>query len=341
MKIKNNVSLSKMNSLRINATAEQFAIVERPEHILQLISSKITQTTPYHILGDGCNILFVSDYLNCLIIKNNLKTKMNIKDCGDHFNIIASSGFEFDDLLQHFLKYQQNNDLRIYGMENLAKIPSQVGSAVVQNIGAYGVEQSDFFSQCKAIDMNTGIERIFTASDCQFKYRSSLFKCIDNQYFITEVCYSIPKGNSANISYPELNRKFTIGKEPTPSDIYSAVAGIRQSKLPDIKKLANAGSFFKNPIISIEQFSKLLLEYPNIPNYQADERIKIPAAFLIDNCGLKGKKIGDVGLFENHSLILVNHGNATGKDVLLFANEIIHTVKNKFGIILEPEVILI
>ena len=346
MKIYENFSLKKYNSLRIDAKAKYFAKITKISQLQQLIKENFFANNKYIILGSGTNILFTKDF-DGIVLKNNLTSKFEINNeaNGDTVVITASSGIKFDDMIQRFLEFQKENNLSLFSLENLAKIPGDVGSAVVQNIGAYGVEQKDFFICCQVINLKTGNIEYKNLDFCNFAYRNSIFKQKDNPYFILDVIYSNRKKDTLpNLNYPDLKREFENANpaEITPLSIYATVSKIRESKLPDIKKYPNAGSFFKNPMVEKKRFEEVKAKYSDIVFWdRGAKEVKVSAAWLIEHCGLKGKRIGNVGIHKNHSLILVSYKNATGNEVVAFANFVINEVKAKFGVEIEPEVVYV
>ena len=356
MDIKENFSLKNFNSLKIDAKAKYFVVVNSINEIIKLISQKIFEKNNFIILGGGTNILFTKDF-DGIVIKNNICNSLNFKNLETKIEILADSGIIFDELIQKEIEFQNNlkfrNNLKsqnnfkinVFGLENLAKIPGNVGSAVVQNIGAYGVEQKDFFNYCKAINLISGEIKTFYKENCDFDYRFSIFKQENNPFFITEVCYMLDKLNKPNIEYPDLTKIFNnlVNKiEISPKNIYNELEKIRKNKLPDVEKFPNVGSYFKNPIIEKKQFDELKSNFSDIKYFNSENNfIKISAAWLIENCNLKGKKIKNVGIFDKHSLIIVNYGEATGQEVVYFSGFIIQEVEKKFGIKLEPEVVYI
>ncbi len=230
------------------------------------------------------------------------------------------------------------------GLENLSLIPGNVGTSPIQNIGAYGVEIKDTFHQLEAIEIETGKVKIFTKEACNFGYRNSVFKNeLKGKYIIVNVTFKLTKNkHHLNISYGAIKNYLSNIEHPTLKEISDAVIYIRKSKLPDPKEIGNSGSFFKNPVISKIDFDKLQKKYPEIPNYiVAENEIKIPAGWLIEQCGFKGKRYGDTGVHKNQALVLVNYGNATGKEIFELAQKIQQTVKNTFNINLEIEVNII
>lgn len=231
------------------------------------------------------------------------------------------------------------------GIENLSLIPGQMGAAPMQNIGAYGVELKDVFHQLSAIELKTGKQRTFSLEQCQFRYRESIFKkTLKNKYLITDVTLRLSKKHKLNLNYGELAQKLSSMKinQPTIQDVSSAVIQLRQRKLPDPKILGSAGSFFKNPIVNLEQATNLKRKYPQLPTHaMPNQTYKISAGWLIEHCGFKGKRAGQVGVYQHHALILVNHGQGSGRAIAELAEEIQQAVFQRFGLKLQPEVNII
>jgi UDP-N-acetylmuramate dehydrogenase len=228
------------------------------------------------------------------------------------------------------------------GLENLSLIPGSVGAAPIQNIGAYGVELKDSFVRCEAMEIETGILKTFDKTDCEFDYRHSVFKTkLKNKYIITAVYFSLTKLNHLlKTEYGTIQTELALQgiEHPTPSDISNAVISIRQQKLPDPKIIGNSGSFFKNPVVERAIFQSIKEKYPDMPFYEVGDLVKIPAGWLIEQAGFKGKRFGDAGVHTKQALVLVNYGNAKGKEILALSNKIRQTVFEKFGIQLTPEV---
>jgi UDP-N-acetylmuramate dehydrogenase len=338
MRILENISLEKFNTFQIDVKAKFFAEVTCEKDIHTLIDNGMLKDNKYFILGSGSNTLFVEDF-DGVIIKNKLKG-MNYAKVTDGYNVVnVSTGENWHE----FVSIMNRN--RLYGLENLAFIPGEVGAAPIQNIGAYGVEQKDFFDSLDAIDLNKNEKVTFSNEDCQFSYRNSGFKHnLKDKYIITSVRYQLTKEPVLNYQYSALSneiKKFAIEK-PDTQYIFDTIIRLRKNRLPDHKILGNAGSFFKNPIISNEKTEKLLEIYPELPVFRESKtHKKIPAAFLIQKAGWKGKRIGNVGVYDDHALIIVNHGGAKGKEIFDFAKRIIDDIADKFDIILEPEVVII
>lgn len=335
------MNLSQHNSLGLPARADQVITVHRADD-LPSITESIGDRARF-ILGGGSNVVLHAPIPGCVLI-NGCKGK-SISDDGV---LTAASGENWHDLVMWSLKQGYA------GLENLALIPGTAGAAPVQNIGAYGVEIQDVFKQLTAWDFIDRQFRTFTNADCQFGYRDSIFKHRDIQgpwnaprYFITEIELQLVPTQNAKLStdYADLRLELAaLGNQVTALDVAQAVIRIRQRKLPDPKVLGNVGSFFKNPIISNVQAKHLRLLHPDLPQYPVSDRqddvCKISAAWLIDRCGFKGARRGDVGVHADHALVLVNYGGGTGREILALASEIQQAVVAKFGVFLEPEPIV-
>ena len=330
-------SLKSYNSFGVNAISTKFSIANSEQKIIEFLE-RISFSSPI-ILGGGTNILFKNN-IDTNIIKIEIKGITITSETSKHIDISVGAGEKWDDLVNWSI--QRNYG----GLENLSLIPGNVGSAPIQNIGAYGVELKDCFLRCRAVSVESGTIKIFNNNECDFSYRSSIFKKdLKNKYIISNVSFRLSKKNhKINLSYEPL-KKHIINKnitEPTIKDISNSVIEIRNSKLPDPKIIGNCGSFFKNPIISLIDFKKLNETQNNIPFFNVSpDKVKVPAAWLIEKCGFKGKKEGNTGTHKSHALIIVNHGKATGKEIFNFAQKIKNAVLRKFNILLEEEVNII
>lgn len=286
------------------------------------------------IIGGGSNMLFKSDFKG-LIIHNSLLGKELLTN--DEVKIAAGENWH-----ELVLFCVENN---LGGIENLSLIPGSVGAAPIQNIGAYGVELQDVFVSLEAFIISTGEIKSYSKKECKFGYRDSVFKKeLKGKVIITSVTLGLSKESSVNISYKALSDKLEDKgiENPTIRDVSKTVIEIRQSKLPDPKEIGNTGSFFKNPIISVEHYNQLKSSFPEIPNYPISEReVKIPAGWLIDQLGWKGKRVRDVGVHDKQALVLVNHGNASGEEIWNLATQIQLSVSKNFDITLTPEVNII
>lgn len=281
-------------------------------------------------------MLLTKDVEN-VVLQINLKGKEILEKSEDHVLVKANAGENWHE----FVKFTLDNEFG--GLENLSLIPGNVGTAPIQNIGAYGVELKDTFVSCDAIDIQTLEVRNFSAEECRFGYRTSIFKeKVKGKYIITAVTFKLTtKNHLLNSSYGSIDEALKeMGIDsPSISDISKAVIKIRQEKLPDPKILGNSGSFFKNPVVSIKQLEQLQKEYPGIPSYTVSAtEFKVPAGWLIDRAGFKGKRIGDAGVHKNQALVLVNYGGASGRDILELSEKIQQEIMNLFGIELQPEV---
>lgn len=336
MHIQENVSLKQYNTFGIDVKATFFASVSTVEELVELLSN--TAYPDPFIVGGGSNMLLTQD-VEKLVIHLNFKGKEIIKDTlSDTEVLLKVAGGEN---WHEFVLYCVDNNLG--GVENLSLIPGNVGTSPIQNIGAYGIELKDVFYECDAVHRDTQEKRTFSIEECAFGYRDSIFKNeIKNEYVITSVTFRLTKkDHKINIDYgaiaDTLSRKRI--ENPTLKDVSNAVIEIRQSKLPDPKKIGNSGSFFKNPVISQKDFDVLRAAHPEIPYYPiGSDQIKVPAGWLIEQAGFKGKRYGDAGIHDKQALVLVNHGSATGKEIWDVAIKIQAGIKEKFDIIIEPEV---
>jgi len=337
MEILTDYSLKNCNSFGVDVKAKCFVEVTTEYELLQILAEPIASNENKLILGGGCNILFTKDY-DGLIIKNSIKGISIVEENDYGVLIAANAGEEWDDLV----KYCVENGF--CGIENLSAIPGTVGAAPVQNIGAYGVELNDVFDSLECIDVASKEKKIFTKEECKFSYRESIFKNeLKNKIVVTKVFVKLSKTPSLNVYYRDLREYFEkINLEPLMPDVREAVIAIRNSKLPDYKKFGNAGSFFKNPKVSLEKVAELKKNFPDIKSNPVDaNEVKLSAAWLIEKCGYKGRRINYVGVYKNHALIIVNYGGSTGEEIWEFALKIQQAVKEKFDILLEPEVNII
>ena len=314
----------------MQANAKRFVSVNSLKALKEIIASE----KDIFLLGGGSNILLINDVEKLVIHLNTKGIIVNDFDA-DTVLITAEAGENWHELVLWCVSQNYG------GLENLALIPGNVGTSPIQNIGAYGVEIKDVFKQLEAIDIDTGKTKIFTNADCNFGYRNSVFKNeLKGKYIITNVTFKLTKKNhKINISYGAIKDLLLNKENPSIKEIADAVIAIRQSKLPDPKKIGNSGSFFKNPVITSNLFKELTKKYPEIPHYVISENeIKIPAGWLIEQCGFKGKRFGDAGVHEKQALVLVNYNNASGKDIYGLAQKIQQKVMKIFKIALEIEV---
>ncbi|MEX2600124.1 MAG: UDP-N-acetylmuramate dehydrogenase [Balneolaceae bacterium] len=331
-----NVSLKEWNTLRVEAWAERFVTVQSEAEINQLNSCEKLAREHLWILGGGSNVLF-KGVIRKLIIKNEIPGITLQETDQNEVLVTAGAGENWHELVTWCVEN------RYGGIENLALIPGTVGAAPIQNIGAYGVELSGVFESLRAYDIQTGSFRKFGVDECQFGYRDSWFKRqTEPRYLITSVTLRLQKPpHAVESGYKSLQEWLTRESiaEPDIADIYRGVVAIRSQKLPDPRILGNAGSFFKNPIVTREKFGALGKRFDEIPHYPAGEGVvKLPAGWLIEQAGWRGKRSGRVGTYEHQALVIVNHGGATGSEVWEFAEAIRQSVQEQFGIDLTPEV---
>lgn len=334
MKFSENKNLKDLNTFNISSIAKYYVQITQKEELKTLVQSKEYQENRTLILGGGSNML-LPDYFDGLVVHLNTKgIELTQDDDYNYTKIQAGENWH------EFIKFTIKNQL--YGFENLALIPGNVGSAPIQNIGAYGVEQLDCFFNCEVFDINSMKFYNLSKEECQFSYRDSIFKQkMKDQLIITEVTYQFNKKPNYNLSYFELKEHFQ-DKEVNSQAIFDFIVATRNRKLPNPKELGNSGSFFKNPIIPKKFLEELLRTFPDIRHFDYDENhVKVSAAWLIEKSGYKGFRDGDAGVSPNHALILVNHGQASSQDIFNLSERIINKVKSIFKIELEREVNII
>ena len=334
MKIEQNISLKPYNTFGIDVTASYFVSVSNVEALKNIISLK--EYPNKLVLGGGSNMLLTQDF-NGLVIHINLKGIEIVSETKDFVLIKAAAGENWHE----FVLWCINNDFG--GLENLSLIPGNVGTTPIQNIGAYGVEIKDTFELCEAISIENKTIETFKKEDCHFDYRNSIFKNeAKGKYIITSVTFKLSKQNhKLHINYGTIASELEAMQitEPTIQDISKAVIAIRESKLPNPKIIGNSGSFFKNPVVSKTLYKKLLENFNDMPSYPvSNNEVKIPAGWLIEKAGFKGKRFGDYGVHKNQALVLVNYGNAKGSDILNLSVLIQETIKRLFDIYIEAEV---
>lgn len=337
MNIQKNISLKKFNTFGIDAKAKFFLQVNSIEELKNALELK--EYDKKFIISGGSNMLITKD-INALVLHINLKGKQVISETNEHVLVKVMAGEVWHDMVLWCL------DQDFGGLENMSLIPGNTGTSPIQNIGAYGVELKDNFSSCEALKKEDLSMQKFSKEECKFGYRDSFFKNEGkNQYIITSVTFKLTKTNhQLNTSYGAIEEALKSKgiHHPTIKDVSNAVVSIRQSKLPDPKELGNSGSFFKNPVLNKLAFNKFIKEHPKAKYYEvSNNAFKIPAGWMIEACGFKGKRFGDAGVHKNQALVLVNHGNATGTQILELAHAIIDTVYKKFGVKINPEVNII
>lgn len=334
-----NFSLKPYNTFSVDAKAKYFSEVSNTEELKKALTFSKNHGLPLLFLGGGSNILLTKDFEG-LAIKLNFKG-ISEENISDHEVLVtAKAGENWHEFVKYCL--QKNYG----GLENLSLIPGNVGTSPMQNIGAYGTEIKDIFVNCLVLNLKTLELETFNLEECKFGYRDSIFKQEGKgKYVILEVTFKLTtKDHHIKTEYGAIKNELEHLKINNPSiqDVSNAVINIRQSKLPDPKEIGNAGSFFKNPTIPLTQFQDLKQNFENIQGYPNGDVVKVPAGWLIEQCGWKGKQIGNVASHRLQSLVIINAtGNATGKEIFDFSTEIINSVKEKFGIELEREVNII
>ncbi len=334
MKIIKNVSLKPFNTFGISAMAENLCELTSPEDVQEAVEWLGSPSSDVLILGGGSNILLTRNI--SYVLANRIPGFDIIQEDQSQVLVKAGAGMNWHQFVLKSL------ELGFGGVENLSLIPGNVGASPMQNIGAYGVEIKDVFHELEAIDRITGESVVFDNPSCEFGYRESVFKNrYKDRFVITSVTYRLSKENKVNTSYGAIEQELEKMRISSPGikDVSRAVINIRTSKLPDPAKTGNAGSFFKNPEITVVKYDALKRSFPDLPGYSvSNDQVKVPAAWLIEQCGWKGFRRGDAGCHERQPLVLVNFGNAAAKDILDLSNEIIRSVEDKFGIVLNREV---
>ena len=334
-----NASLTSYNTFRVAATASYLVHVggnpndRMARDLSDLLAQPCFDRLPRMVLGGGSNVLFVGDYPGVVIIPGS--GSISVQETASSVILTAAAGQNWHQLVKYAVKNGWG------GVENLSLIPGSVGAAPIQNIGAYGAQLSDVFVDLKAVPLAGGAVRIMDHGSCGFGYRDSVFKNgLCDQMLITEMRIRLRKRPELNLGYAGLREELTrmAVVDPAVTDVSQAIVNLRRRKLPDTKLLPNAGSFFKNPVLTIEHYEQVRLRCPQIVGTTVEGGFKVPAAQLIEACGLRGQRFGGAGVAERHALVLVNHGGATGEDLLGAAMSVESAVMEQFAIILEREV---
>ncbi|HTI59853.1 UDP-N-acetylmuramate dehydrogenase [Mucilaginibacter sp.] len=333
LQIQENVSLKNFNTFGIDVSAKYFVEITHEDDLAELFMDPQWLNIQRLVMGGGSNMLLKKDF-DGLVIRINIRGIEHRLSQDDVF-VEAGAGEVWNDLVNYCV------DRGYAGIENLSLIPGSVGASPIQNIGAYGVELKDVFKSCRAFEIATSQFKTFDKEDCGFGYRDSVFKGeLKEQYIIVSVKFHLSLVPNLNLKYGAIeqelvNRNIT---NLTIKDVSRVVSHIRVSKLPDPSTIGNAGSFFKNPVISAEQFTEVHAKFPEVVHYPAASGVKLAAGWLIEQCGWKGKVVGNTGTWKNQALVLVNHGGATGEEVYSLSSQIIDSVYSKFGVLLEREV---
>jgi UDP-N-acetylmuramate dehydrogenase len=338
MLISEDFCLKTFTTFGVEVRTRRFIVVSSKTDLEELFEEGYLKERPRMVLGGGSNLLFTGHYPG-LILSSQMRGKETVKETADEVWIKVNSGEYWPTFVDDVVEKGYG------GVENLCLIPGKVGAAPIQNIGAYGVEVKDVIESLEAFDLDSGEIRTFRNEECNFGYRSSIFKTKEkDKYFILNVTFRLSKKPKLKLSYAPLKQLFKDRKDGKISvkEVSEAIKNIRNSKLPDPDHLKNAGSFFKNPAVSKEKADELKNQYPDMPVYpQPNGKVKLAAGWMIEQCGWKGKKEGNVGVYEKQALILVNYDNASGKEILRFSQKINNSVRKKFGINLKREVIVI
>ena len=336
MNIIEDYSLKLFNTFGVEAKADYFVEANNFTDLKKALVFRRQNNLEILFIGGGSNMLFVNDFKG-LALKLNLKGIELVNEDDDFVWVKAQGSENWHQFIQWTLA--QN----FGGLENLSLIPGNVGTAPIQNIGAYGVEAKDTIAEVQALSLETGDERIFTNEECKFGYRESIFKNeLRGQYVLVAVTFKLSKRNhQLKTGYGAIQQELEGIDNPTIQDVSNAVIRIRESKLPDPAQIGNSGSFFKNPVISKEKFEEVIALHPTMVNYPVENGVKIAAGWLIEQAEWKGKRFGDAGVHDKQALVLVNHGNATGKEIYDLSEQIIQDIQTKFSITLEREVNMI
>lgn len=334
MKITKDYSLLPHNTFGMDVKASLFIEYDSVEELKQILRDYPLEGDRWLHIGAGSNLLFTGDYPG-IVLHSCIRGFEVVAEDAEAVIVRVGAGEVWDD----FVAYAVSNEW--YGAENLSLIPGEVGASAVQNIGAYGVEAKDLIVEVETIEVATGKERVFRNEECGYAYRESVFKLsLKRQHIVTKVSYRLRKTPSYHLDYGNVRAELEkSGCALTLSNVREGIIKIREAKLPDPKVQGNAGSFFMNPIIPYAQFEALSARYPQMPHYEVDaQRVKIPAAWMIDQCGWKGKQMGCAGVHHKQALVLVNLGGATGKEIIRLSEEIQKSVSDKFGVSISPEV---
>ena len=334
MNIYTDYSLKSRHTFGMDVKTALFIEYATKEELKEILRSQPLEEGRWLHIGGGSNLLFMGDYPGT-ILHSSIKGYEVLNEDAEGVVVRVGAGEVWDDFVAYTVAQGW------YGAENLSWIPGEVGASAVQNIGAYGVEAKDLIVNVETIEVATGEERIFSNAECVYAYRESLFKLsLKGQYIVTHVSYRLKKTPSYHLDYGNVRAELAKANfDLTLANVRQVIIDIRQAKLPDPNVQGNAGSFFMNPIVPRAHFEALLKDYPQIPHYEVDtDRVKIPAAWMIDQCGWKGKRLGNAGVHDKQALVLVNCGGATGAEVVRLSEEIQQSVFKMFGIQIYPEV---
>ncbi len=326
-----NYSLLQHNTFGMNVRAKRFFEYKSVEELQQLIKSVPIDEPLLHI-GGGSNLLFTSDYEGT-ILHSAIKGIEVVDETDDNILVRVGAGVVWDDFVAYCCEHNWG------GVENLSLIPGEVGASAVQNIGAYGSEAKDTIALVEAVELRTGQLRVLGNAECNYAYRQSIFKQeLKGKYAITYVTYKLDKHPVLKLDYGNIRTELQSKEHVTISDVRQAIIDIRNTKLPDPKILGNAGSFFMNPVVSREKFLSIQKDYPQMPFYEVGNGVKIPAGWMIEQCGWKGKSLGRAAVHDKQALVLINLGGATSDEIIALSDAVCKSVKDKFGVDIHPEV---
>ncbi|MFM1870070.1 MAG: hypothetical protein RLY99_814, partial [Pseudomonadota bacterium] len=320
MKIDLDASLRTHNTFGFDVSAEYLAYLDNKSDVAEFISKAQSDRQAWRVFGGGSNLVLAKDLPGYTALMQ-IKGKSLLKESPTHFYLQAMAGESWHEFVKWSL------DSGYPGLENLALIPGTVGAAPIQNIGAYGLEIEEVFDSLEAFDVHRQEFVTLNKQDCKFSYRHSVFKENPHRYVVVSVCFALPKQWQAKLSYAELAKAFAGQLALNPADIFDRVCEIRRGKLPDPQVIGNAGSFFHNPVVGDELYQQLKRQFPELVAYSNGQQWKLAAGWLIDRCGFKGHKMGQVGVYEKQALVLVNHGDGTGEELLKLADQIKKKVK--------------
>lgn len=331
MKIYDNYSLLTHNTFGINVITDKFIEYSTVDELQDILGRDIVGNRPFLHIGKGSNLLFLSDFKG-IVFHSAIKFIEYHEEDDDIVSARVGAGVVWDDFCEDVARHG------LWGSENLSHIPGEVGAAAVQNIGAYGVEAADIITEVETIERATGNSRKFSCTECKYGYRESIFKSdLKDRYIVTAVKFRLSKTATPRLNYAGL-RDLGGLENLTPMKIRETVTAIRKQKLPEPEEFGSAGSFFKNPVVGKEQFDGLKGQHPDMPYYPAGEEYKIPAAWLIDQCGFKGKILGGAQIYPQQPLVIINLNNATAGEIASLAEETAEAVRQRFGIQIYPEV---
>jgi UDP-N-acetylmuramate dehydrogenase len=335
--IAHDISLQQFNTFGIPARARHYLRVEDPAQLAAVAADPVLAALPRLVLGGGSNLLITRDEVDLLVLHMALAGREIVGETPGAILVRAQAGENWHAFVQWTL------DQGLGGLENMSLIPGTVGASPIQNIGAYGAEVKDLFHSLTAFDFATGATLTMDAAACRFGYRDSVFKHGEGRGLaVLDVTFALPRAWRPNLRYAELAQALQDVAAPTPREVSDAVIAIRRRKLPDPLEIGNAGSFFKNPVVAREQCERLLDAWPNLVHHpQPDGTEKLAAGWLIDQCGWKGRSLGRAGVYPKQALVLVNNGGASGPEVLALARAIQADVQERFGVLLEPEPVMI